>query len=86
MYWRCSWDLRYSGGRWEGGCKGGYLARGGVEMFICSIDGAGAIAAAVEAYLQVYGDIRGTGIVARRHLGHCRNRDGILLKPVCPLM
>ena len=55
-------------------------------MVIWSIDGAGVIAEAVEAYLQVYGGIRGTGVEAWRDLGHCRSRGGILSKMVCSSM
>lgn len=29
MYCRWTWDLRNSGGRWEGGCVGGYFMGGG---------------------------------------------------------
>ena len=79
VYWRCSWDLRYSGGRWDGGWEGGYLVRGGIEMAIWSIDGGGTIADAVDAYLQAYRAFRGAGVETRRHRGHGRSRGGISL-------
>ena len=51
VYCLCSWDLRNSGGRCDGGCVGGYRAMGGMEVVICSIEGAGVTADATEAYL-----------------------------------
>ena len=48
VYCRCSCDLRYSGGLWEGGCVGGKRAIGGGELNVWCIDAAGAIAEAVD--------------------------------------
>lgn len=53
VYWRWSWDLRNSGGRWDGGCDGGYRVNGGIEVVICSIENAGVMAAAAVAYLHL---------------------------------
>ena len=51
VYWRWSCDLRNSGGLCDGGWVVGYLVIGGMEVVICSIEGAG-VMAWMEAYLQ----------------------------------
>ena len=50
---------------------------GGTECVICSIDGAGAMAAAVAACLKLDDVIRFADSDARRHCRHRRNRGGI---------
>lgn len=50
MYCRWTWDLRNSGGRWEGGCVGGYFMGGGPEKVVVA-----AAATAVERGLKCCG-------------------------------
>lgn len=76
VYWRWSWDLRNSGGLWEGGCVGGKRASGGEEEMVWWIGGAGVIAEAVERYLG-----RGMRLLWRRFrhwVQRCR-RGGMAL-------
>ena len=54
----------------------GNLVIGGVDVVICSIEGAG-VMAWTEAYLQALGD--GGGSRAWRHRIHKRNRGGIVV-------
>ena len=48
-YWRCSCDLRNSGGLYEGGWVLGWREIDGGALVICSMDGAGVVALAVAA-------------------------------------
>lgn len=50
-----------------------------MEVVICSIEGAGAMAAATEAYLYVDGVTQCVRGIARWHPGHRRIRGGIVL-------
>lgn len=52
---------------------------GGMEVVICSIEGAGAMAAAIEAYLYMDGFAHRVRGMARLHPGHRRIRGGIVL-------
>lgn len=46
-YWRRSCDLRISGGLYDGGCVRGNRAMGRIDVFICSMDGAGVVTVAI---------------------------------------
>ena len=48
-YWRCSCDLRNSGGLYEGGWVEGWREIGRGALVICSMVGAGVVALAVAA-------------------------------------
>lgn len=52
---------------------------GGMEVVICSIEGAGAMAAAIEAYLYMDGFRHSARGMAQWQAGHRRIRGDILL-------
>lgn len=76
VYWRWSWDLRNSGGRWDGGWDGGKRVNGGIEVGICSIEYAGAMAATAVAYLHL---CKGASREWGRRWRCGVNRGGILI-------